>query len=78
MRITVSLRTGDDHTSAKLTIGLSRIKGAEIPEGDTVGAHSWSGMLCDGTIATISYTVGEDGSIIDVSAITRGRRDLVR
>ena len=66
--IKVALRTSDDHTSAKLSIGLSRIKGAEIPEGETVGAHTWSGMLCDGTTATINYTVGEDGSIADVTA----------
>ena len=59
-----------DHTSAKLSIGLSRIKGAEIPDGATVGAHSWSGMLCDGTNATIDYTVAEDGSITDVSRLT--------
>jgi hypothetical protein len=70
--ISVSLRTSEDHTSANLSIGLSRIKGAEIPEGDTVGAHSWSGMLCDGTDATINYTVGDDGAIVDVSASPEG------
>jgi hypothetical protein len=70
--VSVSLRTSESHTSANLSIGLSRIKGAEIPEGDTVGAHSWSGMLCDGTTATIDYTVGEDGSIADVTASPEG------
>ncbi len=29
-------------------------------------------MLCDGTNATINYTVGEDGSITDVSASPEG------
>ena len=67
-----SLRTSEEHTSAKLSIGLSRVKGAEIPDGPTVGAHSWSGMLCDGTNATINYTVAEDGSITDVSATPDG------
>jgi hypothetical protein len=72
LRIKVSLRSGDDHTSAKLSIGLSRIKGAEIPDGEAVGAHTWSGMLCDGTTATVSYTVVADGSIIDVTASPEG------
>ncbi len=72
LRIKVSLRTGDDHTSAKLSIGLSRIKGAEIPDGEAIGAHTWSGMLCDGTTATVNYTVAADGSITDVTATPEG------
>ena len=72
LSVKVALRTSEDHTSAKLSIGLSRIKGAEIPDGATVGSHTWSGMLCDGTDATISYTVAEDGSITDVTASPEG------
>ena len=72
MSIKVALRTSEEHTSAKLSIGLSRVKGAEIPDGATVGAHTWSGMLCDGTDATIDYTVAEDGSITDVTASPDG------
>ena len=29
-------------------------------------------MLCDGTDATINYTVGDDGSIVDVTASPEG------
>ena len=72
LSIKVALRTSEEHTSAKLSIGLSRVKGAEIPDGATVGAHTWSGMLCDGTDATIDYTVAEDGSITDVTASPDG------
>jgi hypothetical protein len=72
LRFKVSVRTGEDHTSAKLTIGLSRIKGAEIPDGLAVGQHTWGGMLCDGTDASVTYTVGDDGSITDVTASPEG------
>jgi len=70
--ISVSLRASENHASAKLSIELSRIKGAEVPDGAAVGAHTWSGMLCDGTNATINYTVAEDGSIADVTASPEG------
>ena len=74
MWVSVSAGTKEDgsHSSAKLSIGLSRIKGAEIPDGETIGAHAWSGMLCDGTTATVNYTVTEDGTIVDVTASPEG------
>jgi hypothetical protein len=72
LRITVASRTGDDHTSAKLSIALSRLKGAAIPDGEAVGAHTWSGMLCNGTTATINYTVQADGSLSGVTASPDG------
>jgi hypothetical protein len=80
LRIKVSTFAGGEHTSAKLSIGLSRIKGAEIPDGPAVGAHTWTGMLCDGTTATVDYTVTDDGSITDVvttpdgATVESGRR----
>jgi hypothetical protein len=32
------------------------------------GPHTWSGLLCDGSTATIAYVVAEDGSVSDVVA----------
>ncbi|MGH9135065.1 MAG: hypothetical protein ACRDZZ_14095 [Ilumatobacteraceae bacterium] len=72
LRIKVSAHTGEEHTSAKLSVGLSRVKGPEVPDGEAVGAHTWTGMLCDGTTATVGYTILEDGSIADVTAAPEG------
>jgi hypothetical protein len=71
LKITAKVETdGDDddgdEMSAKLSISLSRIQGGQVSEG--AGAKTWSGMLCDGTTATIGYTVGDDGSIGEVTA----------
>jgi hypothetical protein len=35
---------------------------------DLVGAHTWSGKLCDGTAVTIGYTVKADGTVTYGSA----------
>ncbi len=75
--LTIRVKVGDDHhrgddesadTSAKLSISLSKIKGRQIPEGEAVGSHTWSGMLCDGTTATLTYNVAADGAVTDVVA----------
>jgi hypothetical protein len=67
--LTISVRVATDedgNTSAKTSISLGRIKGVE---GKAVGAHTWVGMLCDGTSASIAYTVAADGTI-SVGAVT--------
>ena len=61
LTISVKVKTDEDgNTSAKSSISLGRIKGVE---GAAVGAHTWVGMLCDGTDASIAYTVAADGTI---------------
>jgi hypothetical protein len=37
-------------------------------DGDAVGAQTWTGALCDGTTATVTFTVTESGEITDVAA----------
>jgi hypothetical protein len=67
LTISVKVKTDEDgNTSAKSSISLGRIKGVE---GKAVGAHTWVGALCDGTAASIAYTVAADGTIT-VSAVT--------
>lgn len=57
---------GDGDSSAKVSVSLSGIKGVE---GKAVGSHTWTGVLCDNTPASIAYTVAADGTIT-VGAIT--------
>ena len=63
LSIRATVKTEDGATSSSLKISLGRLKGAAIADGPAVGAHTWSGSLCDGTAATIAYTVADDGSI---------------
>ncbi|MEO8265796.1 MAG: hypothetical protein ABI706_09840 [Ilumatobacteraceae bacterium] len=61
--VTIKVKVGTDEdgtTSAKLSISLGRIKGVE---GKAVGPHTWTGLLCDNTSASIAYTVAADGTI---------------
>ena len=67
LTIAVKVKTDEDgNTSAKISISLGRIKGVE---GKAVGAHTWVGMLCDGTDASIAYTVDADG-VVTVGTVT--------
>lgn len=58
----------DGETKSSLKVGLSRTHGRLLADGEAVGAHSWSGQLCDGTAAGFTYTVSEAGEIADVVA----------
>ncbi|HEY5875597.1 MAG TPA: hypothetical protein VIT64_09860 [Ilumatobacteraceae bacterium] len=58
----------DGATEAKVKLALSNVKGVSLPAAEVAGAHSWNGVLCDGTAAQIDYTVAEDGSLSAVSA----------
>ena len=61
LSIKVKVETDEDgSTSAKLSISLGRIKGVE---GKAVGSHTWTGLLCDNTSASIAYVVAADGTI---------------
>jgi hypothetical protein len=58
----------DGTTEAKLSISLGRIKGVAVDAAAAAGPHTWTGMLCDSSTATIDYVVAADGSISDVVA----------
>lgn len=65
--ISVKVETDEDgETSAKLSISLGNLKGVAIDAAAAAGPHTWSGVLCDNTAATIAYMVAEDGSVSDV------------
>ncbi len=67
LTIKVKVEEEDGETEAKLSISLSRLKGVAVPAAEAVGAHTWTGLLCDGTTtATITYVVALDGSISGV------------
>ncbi|MCB0955899.1 MAG: hypothetical protein KDB12_07035 [Ilumatobacter sp.] len=62
--IKAEVETEDDGEShAKLSISLGRIHGTALPVEQAVGTKTWSGQLCDGTAASIEYTVNEDGTL---------------
>lgn len=66
--VSVSLWSDGGNTSAKLNVSLGRLKGVAVDAAAAAGPHSWSGVLCDGTTATVSYVVAADGSVSDVVA----------
>ncbi|MGZ6950031.1 MAG: hypothetical protein ACXVJY_18325, partial [Ilumatobacteraceae bacterium] len=69
LTISVRLHTNQDgDTSAKLSISLGRMRGVALDATTAAGAHTWNGTLCDGSAASISYTVGTDGSVSAVTA----------
>lgn len=62
---------GDDHNDeggAQIRVSLSKLKGVAVAAAEAAGSHTWSGTLCNGSGASITYIVGEDGSISDVVA----------
>jgi hypothetical protein len=68
LTIKVKVGTNDDgETSAKVSVSLGRLKGVAVDAALAAGPHTWTGLLCDGSTATINYTVGTDGAI---SAVT--------
>jgi hypothetical protein len=66
LTITVEAKTDDDSTSARVKVSLGRIDPIGVSQ-NAVGPHTWSGVLCDGTAATVSYTVDPDGSLSNVT-----------
>jgi hypothetical protein len=67
LKIAVKVETDDEgDTSAKVSVSLGRIKGEFIDAAAAVGTHHWSGLLCDGTTATIDFDVAIDGSVSNV------------
>lgn len=68
LTVSAVLVTNDDGSTSKVVVGLSGVRGREVAAGEAVGPHTWSGALCDGTPASITYNVAEDGTIGDVVA----------
>ena len=67
LSIRVTAASSDDASSAKVSVSLSDVRGQRLPAEQVVGAHTWDGMLCDGTVASISYTVDAEGTISGVT-----------
>jgi len=58
----------DGTTHAKVSVSLGRLKGLAVDAAAAAGPHTWSGVLCDNTAATITYDVATDGSVSNVVA----------
>lgn len=69
LAIRAIVRTDEDGTtSARVGVSLGKLRGVAQPVDVATGAKTWTGLLCDGSTATVNYTVNADGSITDVSA----------
>ena len=67
--IAVELHTGDDGTTrARSSVTLGRLHAVAQPVSDATGVKTWSGQLCSGETAGITYTVNADGTVTDVTA----------
>jgi hypothetical protein len=63
LTITATVFTMDGNTRAASQVTLSRVSGVALPANQAAGDHTWTGMLCDGSTASVSYTVAADGTI---------------
>jgi hypothetical protein len=63
LTIAASVFTIGDTTKAASQVLLSKISGTTLPADQAAGAHTWTGMLCDGSTANVAYTVASDGTI---------------
>lgn len=64
LSITATVKTDEDGTtSASARVTLGRLHATALSIADAVGSKSWSGLLCDGSVATINYSVAEDGVV---------------
>ena len=68
LTIQVTVGTHDGDSQAKVTVALSRLLGTSLPAADVAGPQVWKGVLCDGTAASVNYTVNADGSISGAAA----------
>jgi hypothetical protein len=78
LSIKVEVESDDGEARAKVQIALSKLRGESLPAAEVAGAHTWTGVLCDGTAAQVDYTVSEDGSVSNVSATPEPDRLRVR
>jgi hypothetical protein len=67
LTIAVKVGTNDDgETSAKVSVSLGRLKGVAVLASAAAGQKTWSGVLCNGSPATITYDVAADGTVSNV------------
>lgn len=53
----------DQETHAKVRVSLSRIKNVAVAAETLVGPQRWDGVLCDGSAASITYVIADDGTL---------------
>lgn len=63
LKIEVSVGEEDGTNEASVRISLSKIRGAQEATGEAVGPHTWTGALCDDSIANVDYVVANDGTV---------------
>ena len=69
MRLTIAVGVENDDDDdgdageAKLRFTLSGKDIQRLTLAQLVGAHTWTGTLCDGTAASLAYTVNADGTL---------------
>ncbi len=61
--IAASVGSHDGESQARVVVALSKINGLALPTAQVAGPQKWSGMLCDGSTATINYVVNADGTL---------------
>jgi hypothetical protein len=73
LTIKATVEIGDDDdggdTEAKVRISLSKIKQSAPDQPVAAGPGSWTGVLCDGTTATVAYVLSDDG-VLTVGSVT--------
>ncbi|MGB8857722.1 MAG: hypothetical protein WCC60_00625, partial [Ilumatobacteraceae bacterium] len=66
--IRAEVGTHDGQPRAKVSVALGKMRGVVQPAVDAAGPATWTGLLCDGTQATVHYTITEEGAITEVTA----------
>lgn len=81
IRASVSTESGDSGTSvtqARVSVTLGRLRGVAQDAAVAAGAKTWTGMRCDGSTATVNYTVNADGTLSNVTSTPAAVRSEVR
>lgn len=69
LMIVATVKTDEDGTTkAGVSVSLGRLRGVAQPVDVATGDKTWTGQLCDGSTATINYTVNADGTLTFGSA----------
>jgi len=63
LTVTAAVIQMGDKTRAASQVSLSKISGTSLPADQAAGDHTWTGMLCDGSAASVAYSVAADGTI---------------
>ncbi len=66
VRVSVGGDDDEDQGGARISVSLGKLRGVAQPADQAAGTRTWNGTLCNGSPASISYTVGADGSISGV------------